>query len=291
MTRRWLGAVVLCGVLLLVVVAAGVSGQRVAGAPTAAPVPPAPSVGDCQLVTTSETDFTGSGLPSPALLPCTGPRVGEVMMVFPDYAAAGTVSPDSVSPLEACSDELNGYLGQPGDPAQPGTWVPALTVETQLVYPDSRQRAAGQHWAACVVRPLEGNSLVQQFNGPVRDVMRRPGVDSAALSACFDELGGQPLSCLSPHRVEVFAWMTVQPDATDAQLQASCTELVEAATLMPDPTAAGALTISGAIYPLDNVLSGTYRASFALCVVTVTNPDQVLTSTLRNLGDRPVPLS
>jgi len=282
---------VLCGVLLLVLVASGLAGQRVAGAAMAAPVAPAPSVGDCQLVATSEAEFTGSNLPSATLAPCTGPRLGEVMLVFPDYAAAGTVSPDSISPLEACSDELNGYLGQPGDSTLPGTWVPALTVETQLIYPSPRQRAAGQHWAACVVYPLAGTSIVRQFSGPVRNVMRRPGTDSAALSACFDELGKEPLSCLSPHRAEVFAWMTVEPGTTEAELQASCTKLVEDVTLMPDPTAAGELTVSGAIYPLDNVLSGTFRAAFALCAVTVKDPDRALTSTLRNLADGPPPLS
>ena len=291
MKHRLRGVVVLCGVLVLVVVASGLAGQRIAGAPIAAPVAPAPSVGDCQLMPTSQAEFKGSNLPSAALSPCTGPRSGEVMVVFPDYAAAGTVSPDSVSPLEQCSDELNGYLGQPGDRAQPGSWAPALTVETQLVYPSPRQRAAGQHWAACVVYPLAGNSIVQHFNGPVRNVMRRPGTDSANLSACFDELGQEPLSCLSPHRAEVFAWMTVQPGTTEAELQASCTDLVEAVTLMPDPTAAGELTVSGAIYPLDNVLSGTFRATFALCAVTVTDPDRALTSTLRNLAGGAPPLS
>ncbi len=291
MSRRALGAGVLFGVLLLVVIASGLSGQRTAGTPVGAPVRPAPSVGDCQLEVTSEAEVPGNQLPSPGLSPCSGPRVGEVMVVFPDYAAAGTVSPGSVSPLEACSDELNGYLGQPGEKSQPGTWVPALTVETRLVYPSPRQRAAGQHWAACVVYPLAGNTVVRQFSGPVRNVMRRPGTDSATLSACFDELGKEPLRCLSPHRAEVFAWMTVEPGTTGAELQASCQELVEDVTLMPDPTAAGELTISGAIYPLDSVLSGTYRAQFALCAVTVTDPVRTLTSTLRNLADGPVPFS
>ncbi|MGS0686039.1 septum formation family protein [Nakamurella sp. GG22] len=291
MNRRVLGAGLLCGVLLLVVIASGLSGQRTAGTPVAAPVRPAPSVGDCQLEVTSEADALGNRLPSPELSPCSGARVGEVMVVFPDYAAAGTVSPGSVSPLEVCSDELNGYLGQPGDPAQPGTWAPALAVDTGLVYPTPQQRAAGQRWAACMVYPLQGEGGSQQFNGPVRDVMRRPGADSAALSACFNELGRKPVSCLAPHRVEVFAWMTVQLGTTRAQLQTSCTELVKDLTLMPDPTAAGALTISGALFPVDGGLSGDYRASFALCAVIVTDPDRALTSTLRNLADRPVPFS
>jgi hypothetical protein len=290
MSRRLLGAMVLCGVLLLVLVASGLSGQRVAGTPVASPVRPAPSVGDCQLEVSSPAELLGDRLPSPELSPCSGPRVGEVMLVFPDYAAAGTVSPDSVSPLEACSDVLNSYLGQPGNSAELGSWAPALAVDSRLVYATPLQRAAGQRWAACVVYPLAGDGESKQFNGPVRNVMRRPGADSAALSACFNELGKESVSCLSPHRAEVFAWMTVQPGTTGAQLQTSCANLVKSLTLMPDPTAAGELTISGAVIPIDGGLSGDYRASFALCAVVVTNPDRFLTSTLRNLGDSPLPL-
>ena len=47
MPRRLLGAAVLAGVLLVIVVVAGVRGRTVAGEPTAQPIKTAPQVGDC----------------------------------------------------------------------------------------------------------------------------------------------------------------------------------------------------------------------------------------------------
>jgi len=287
MDRRLIGAMVLCGALLFIVAGSGFAGQAVAGIPTAAPVRPVPSVGDCQVEIRSATDF--NSLPSPALSPCTGPRAAEVMMVFPDYAAASVVTADAVRPSAQCAARMTTYLGQPDEETTVGSWDLAMKIRTELVGPDQRQRATGQHWAACVVYPAERRDGVREFSGPVRDLLLRPGVDNAAFSSCANDIAAQSVSCLLPHRVEVFATMSVVPGTTAEQLQSSCLDLVTAVTRMPDPTASGALIVAGAV-PADGGAAGKGASQHALCAVTVKDSNKALTLTLRNLGSAPLPL-
>ena len=81
MPRRLLGAAVLAGVLLVIVVVAGVRGRTVAGEPTAQPIKAAPQVGDC--VTENPHDLGANLFDLPALPTgsCSGPRFGEVVFI------------------------------------------------------------------------------------------------------------------------------------------------------------------------------------------------------------------
>jgi hypothetical protein len=68
----------------------------------------------------------------------------------------------------------------------------------------------------------------------------------------------------------------------------SCLDRVAAATLIADPTAREALTVELAGSATED--DGTPGRS-ALCTVTPTEREQLLTTTLRQLGTEPLPLS
>ena len=60
--------------------------------------------------------------------------------------------PTADAPLsDPCREHVDEYLGTPAPPLSDGSFVQVAGVEVSLLGPDSRQRAAGQNWAACTV--------------------------------------------------------------------------------------------------------------------------------------------
>jgi hypothetical protein len=288
--RRIVGAVLLVGALVVVVVTAGLN-RSVAGVATAVPVRPAPQVGDCLLGEVSSDTFRvlelDQRVPSPPLGPCTGPRTHEVVAVEPNSIAGGQISVGDRSALDTrCLAAAGAYLGwDEQGPQQPGDWYPIAAFSAVLVGPDARQRASGQRWAACLVHGSWPSAGALTWSGTAQGAWRRSGEAVAPFTACWDVPEGEPVSCLSRHREELFASMATTVDTTERGLLESCRELVVAATGMADPTRDGALTVEATIHG-----GGFGGDSYAQCAVAPSDPDRRLTSTLRNLGSGPLPL-
>ena len=72
-----------------------------------------------------------------------------MVFVLPDFTVP---TADTAPGWDPCGGHVHQYLGAPS-PAPPadGSFVPLAAVGVALIGPDTRQSAAGQNWAACMV--------------------------------------------------------------------------------------------------------------------------------------------
>ena len=327
MGRRGLGFLIVFAVIAAIAVV-GVSMRRVAGRPVAAPIPGPPAVGECLL------DSSASGWlynPNPVytsrrLEPCAGPRYGEVVAVIPDsrsprqIAAAssdvtepyGTVT-QSEPIMLACSAAVRSYLGLPSGRLGDGRdavngWSYASSVLPAAAGPDDVQKAAGQHWVACLETNKDpdqqtGTALVtaQTYRGSARRVYST-GHPPSAFALCFLEMVLpsvlQPVNCSRPHAGEVFGvTQTESKHVTQTQLNVSCAKLARRLTGMPDPTVRGQLTVTvGALHVDKNgqeqlgFSTSAGEGGWAMCLLLAPEV-HALNGALLGLGTGPVPWS
>ncbi|MBM9469629.1 septum formation family protein [Nakamurella leprariae] len=283
-----------------VVILSGLTGTSTGGKPIAEPIAAPPHVGDCVAgavdalgITTTSSSAVLPDLPTSS---CTGARDAEVVLVIDDYAAASVVVPSedgTVRPglREQCSLAVLTYLGVTTDAT--GDWSPSISWGAGHIGPSRRQADAGQTWAACVAYvPSPNGHQTEPLTGSVRDVIRHRTPDTARFGICLDARDKTPVSRTQPHSVEVFGGTVVPLETDSSTLERSCRELVSAETLMPDPTAGGALIID---VNTDSVGSATLEDGTpvqpAQCTVRPTDAGRVLTASLRQLGTTPLPLA
>ena len=128
--------------------------------------------------------------------PCAGARYGEVIAVIhdgrsPDRITAATLTtthpmgqaPSDDPTLRSCDAALNPYLGLPPGPDGDGVdavdgWSYTGLVIPAPVGPDNRQRAAGQHWVACVLIGLDPDRQTGTASVYMPEIcgVRSPGV-------------------------------------------------------------------------------------------------------------------
>ena len=313
MRRQGAGLAVLGLALLAALVAPAPAGaRRIAGEPTAAPVPGPAKAGDC--LTHYDlgmfTDPTDAGVDyhysSIALQACAGARYGEVatrIPVTPSVTADKDQPPDrgSTDPYyQQCQSAAAGYLGLPADVpaivgASPDTlfsyWAPTFAYSVGLSLPSARQIAAHQHWLACVVYApdLAGGTAV--LDGSVRGALAS-GVGRNAFGECVIDadlsVGSVPGACHVAHDSEVFgtAEVTGASSISRATLTATCRQLIARLTGLPDVTAGGRLlvTVFGGGQGAEAYLTG----APVLCAVTAVGAGK-LTGSLRGLGSQPIP--
>lgn len=270
-----------------------------------APIPGAPSVGDCVLqpnngATATTEDAAGAlRYESLSASPCTGARYGEVASIIPadQVQPPGSVTPDSTDAtdpgdpnLNLCNSRATALLGV-GKPDTPQVlftyWSPAVNVGSMVVGPTPLQLAMGQHWLACLsfVIGLDGQSV--RYDRPLAQTFRA-GAPPPAFAMCV--MSADPTSvlivrCMQPHEAEVIGYG--DPAASPTALQATCEQLVKKVTGMADPTASGQLKIYSTTPtpPTDTGFSES-----PVCMITTARAGHELVGPLLGLESRPVPL-
>lgn len=270
--------------------------QRVtAGTALVVAVPPPPQVGDCVLGAEEFPQRVSSGIPTFGYAPCAGVRSGEVVSVDADPwvdpgARDSHTGMRDGSPADEiqtqCTAAADAYAGLPTGPPQVDptaigvTFIPSIWLPVAPLYPDDRQRAAGQNWVACVVQSPTGTT----FSGSLHAVFARDqssGTLPIAFARCLVGDGTRtPVSCEAPHQVELLGFRLVKDTPDAARLaRTACTEFAATVLKRPDPTAGGALAVVSIYDP------STHEAT---CEVTSTN-NRSLRGSLIGLGDRPIP--
>lgn len=302
--RRCAGLAVLALLVVVLVVVAAVRGRVVRGDPTAPPVAAAPQVGDCILENPHDrgADLYPITTPLAALRSgaCSGPRFGEIVSL-------GDGSPDGsdlpVAAIEQCHRQTYSYLGLPAPtPAQDLPAGPAVAVSFVLVGPDDRQRAAGQHWTACVVfLPISIDASAPiTLDHSLRDAWDRPE-DSRLFGLCLNELDAMnAANCMWSHRFEVISFNPGDPAASPESAQDLCTRDVVAA--LGSPAALNRGDISVLVVPArpdstgNRLITGPSAVTGGTgyvnnCIVGPSNTRRMLTSSVRGLLDSPLPLN
>lgn len=287
------------GLLLTVAFAAALAGSRllhplvVDGTGAALPPPPAPAVGDC-LATGVTSSWGAAGMlrPSPTVyVPCDGPHRAEILAVIDPLPVSG----DGVTVFDRCAavTDLGGYLG-----AAPDGWRPELQVRATASGPDTRQVAAGQRWAACVVVDDVGPTLTGSLAGTAAAHAVPPQVGSCFDGTATDLAYRGPSPCDAPHHGELFGSRPVDGTVAIDALTASCRALVAADTgrpgLVDDPglsveaVMSDDVTLDGVLYDTRSGSAPDGSTGTARCVVRAVDGRE-LTASLRLLGDAAPP--
>jgi hypothetical protein len=171
--------------------------------------------------------------------------------------------------------------------------------------PTPQQKAAGQHWAACIVTlvPPDSTATVQnpappQYDKSIRDALHT-GEQRDQLGTCLpttdwnDNYNNFTVDgCRQPHAREILG----SGDSGDhpvprTQVEASCQQLAGQLTAMADPTAAGALSIQ--INVRDNnsavITAAQVPAHSNLACAITTTGHRKLDGSLLALGHQPIP--
>jgi len=296
--------VLLAAVVIVLAVAAGVRERVVPGDPTALPVPAAPQEGDCiqenPLAIADLFPVTG---PLPALRNsgCAGRRFGEVVSVGAGQADGVEVPMVAV---EQCFRQAFAYLGLPAlPPVLDLPTGPAVAVQTALIGPDDRQRAAGQDWAACVVLlpiAIDADETIT-VDHSLRGAWDRPE-DSRLFSVCLHVVSTMMAgaNCSVPHRFELISFRLGDPAQPAEAAESECLrDVVEAigssaaldrgelsvvvVPARPDPK--GDRLIIGA----DAVTADTGYVNH--CLIEPADAAKRLTGSVRRLMDAPLPLN
>jgi len=264
--RQRVGLVVIGMALVLVAAVTGLRPNLVSGAGQAGPIPGPPVVGDCvlyplpdsALVASTATASPGGTVPvypAQEIQPCTAARYGEIVSVIANPKP--TVKGDYANDPNAASCLLaaNQYVGMMTTKPILGFWQASLLGTVALFGPSLRQKTVGQHWAACIVSlPPPTPTLTdpapppEQYDSFIHNALHT-GQQRDQLGICppagneFDgglDTGG----CRRPHAFErLGSGVTGDRPVSREQLQLTCQQLVRQLTAMPDPTAAGALSI------------------------------------------------
>ena len=285
MSGRRRGLALLVVALLGLLVLPSVLGRRVAGSAEAAPVPDQPSIGTClesisggpdqSTVASPDSLIT---FPSAVVGACTGQLAGEVVSVDPAGSAAARVAVgDYMSDAGACDEQARRFIGLPATGTINGvTWTPRVAAGSQRIGPDGRQRAAGQHWSACVVTGAGSSyvgSLRSGFDDPaVQDVLGLCWAGRVSMNAAL-------VSCSAPHRGQLLAAGTVSAPGTVASVDASCAGYARLVT---------GRTI-GAADHLELATTGEGFGSMQVFCSVTADTGRTLTGSLVGLGTRPLP--
>ena len=313
--QRLIGLLILAVVAVAALVAAELLHPPVTGDASRAPIPGPPAVGDCLLdpaVITAQSLIVAGSKPSWLRTgPCQGQRFGEVTAVLSDKDlppspasssstngnnSNGVTVPDPYRDL--CRIAVTAWIGLP-TPDTPivDRWLPDPAVGVVLSGPNPIQRAAGQDWTACIIAvnkwqtsipdaAVNGTSgrATASYDSTTR-AMFNPGPPLPAFAYCVPNRDNpEPVPCTTAHTVEVIGTETTNHPATAADRR-GCHTLTQQLTAMPDPTAAGKLTIS-----TTDDQAPTGPRHFLTCLISTTGQHQ-LTGPLLGLKNRPIPIT
>lgn len=292
------GALLLVAAIVVAVVLPQLRVDRVAGAAVTAPILGAPDVGACILQDPTHAPTGVYGVAAPSYGSCSAAHFGEVIQIFTDSSTFPRVQIGraSVPNPVICNPAASSYLAV--DQVTPrndrgdyrsvsfAPWLPISTGSVGLIVPSAVQRAAGQHWIACVTRA----SISRSFRGTVRDAYLG-GELPDAYATCADELPPTTtkIDCATTHQVEIFASTTRSNDLPDqANLTSSCSDFLQYVTGRIDLSAGGRLAIRA--ISVRTKAGGDPDGAQAFCGISTTGRTR-LTGTLFGVGGRPLPLS
>lgn len=308
MMRRWWGLVLVAVVLLTGLAVARVAGPGIVGTGRAEPVPGPPVAGECIAATDGASPTLlsfndrqlGGRAPAAATGPCDGEIYGEVVVVIDAASRAGSTDSGVEEPLDPAIDECltagSAFVGVSGTAAgaEP-TWSHRLQYYSAFAGPDDRQRAAGQDWLACVLRPAnpDDDTTVPPYRGTLRDAIFT-GVERDRTGVCApDPTLEDFVPCSLPHLGENFGLANTREPSTRAEWEDSCRAWVSALTGLADPTADGQLELT--LVVRDDV-SGEYvgdpqipAGAHLRCGLISADRDRMLTGSVRAIGDEPLP--
>lgn len=315
-TGRVAGIGVLAGAVLLLAVIAGRAPRTTPGVPVAAPVLPAPTVGQCLVDRAGSepllADDQGVRSPHRDLRDCPVVDDGASSAPVVVGEVAGILADHGGRPHDDCAAPVAHFLGGPA-PAVEEVWASAGGPTVVIVDPDRRQWADGQRWLACVVVPpmWTGAAPLDPTRGlgPVlRESARGRWSDPTyrdRLGDCFDEYSGAVgrllslVYCGSPHEIERIGLVSagIDPRAA-AMLRQSCSEWAAVRIASTDPTRGGQLRLEvdvtapgGTSREVKDDEEALPEGASADCVVRPADPNMLLTATVVGLGDAPVPLT
>lgn len=294
-------------VLLAAIVAPNLLERRVAGQSTAKEIAQPPAAGDCVTGMADpwrlldEPAFSDVGLvdyPTAVTGSCDGLVVGEVVSVALSATPPVLIGvTEYLTEMSPCPIDAIGYTGsiapvvqRPG--GQPAiVWSPRLNFQYTTVGPDRVQRAAGQHWSACVIGAVDGLA----YRGRLRDVLR-VGAPPPEFGTCLSSPGPvdrTQVPCGRPHQVEILGSTEPGPlPIARADLQQACQVFAGRAMRTADPTRDGAVGLRavGATDPLVATTGDTPPDPFILCIAEAQG-GALFDGTLVGVADGPLPLS
>ena len=274
-------------------------GLRVAGAAVLPPGLEAPSVGDCLgAISGSLSTVAGAGRPSAisidsvsitsvTMIDCDREHVGEVvafhrMPALPEGVAVATANADAASSDgQWCQQIASDYRSQSNywfGAASAGLWVPSVGQRFVVILSAPSDDPARLPWAACaVVAP----GLEAYLGSYIGSLALGSGPAPFGLCRSGDRADGW-VSCAGRHREQVFGSAIGQ--ASQARRNATCRNLIEAMTGMPDISAAGALRLV-----VDGGADQSSSSDTATCRLATVG-DRWLLGSLIDVGRGPLPL-
>lgn len=237
--RRITAFVVLAAVLFIAVLTPRLTGRVIAGIPQAMPVAQQPAVGDCiadpiqpnwsegrAQLDQPATSGSNYGYPAMNVGVCRSPRFGEVVSIIanpvkPVVTSDGTSQSITDINMDSCNDAALTYVGlgsvTPQSAPSPGVWSQASpVVGVAASSPSARQKAAGQHWLACVVfvQPAGGTATQMRSQQQYEQSLRKAatnGHERSRVGICYPDRDLAPSSgyglgaCHGDHRSEFLA--------------------------------------------------------------------------------------
>lgn len=282
MVRR-LGGLLIVLVTMVGVAVTSASARRSVGAAVAAPLPPAPAIGDCLIGGGDQSALSAWAVEFGA---CTADALGQVVAVRP----AGTQAPMTLDGSVGCRGALLAQAGLveragrfvlPGPPtADPVTWSYSVPARTGWYGPSVRLPTTAS-WAACVVRPERGAGDAAGVIGAYHGGSLPP-----AYGTCWESTeinaGIRQTSCAREHRAELIAVGRVAPGESWDEIRASCVRQAAQAIGRPDATADGRLAVR--LHP--ERTGEITRNVDVTCYVTAA-ADQSIVGSVVGLGSRP----
>lgn len=309
--RRRAGVVVVALGLLAAVVVPLAAGRTIPGTPQAVPVPGPPVAGNCVGQQFNISGFMVVPQPGKYSYPemtageCNRSHYGEVVAMIArpttptvqiDLGGGFSVSDDN---MDFCFKAAGGFLGLRTSTDEQllfGYWSLTAFPPVVPMKPTARQRAAGQHWLACVSYLSKPVAVVDSpavpYVGTLR-AARTTGVGRDYLGSCPTVGWNRPDStdCRQPHHGEIFGTGSASKDVARTSVMASCAKLVGYITERPDLVGNGQLIINmeaedssgkvrtGPTIPMDSSLQ---------CGVLTTG-DRLLKGSLLAIGTNPIP--
>ena len=241
------------------------------------------------------------GVSAQQIRPCTGLRYGEITAVIaapkPTVVRGNNADGRYLNdPNESsCFVAAQQYLGMTTQPTECFWQGTILRFALALSRPSTRQEAAGQRWAACIVTlpPPDPASAPSRYGSFIRNALHtgqyRGQLGSCILAVDWD--GGLAI-CSQLHALEVMGYGDSGDHlVTRVQVEMSCQQLVRQLTAMADPTTAGALSIQINIQDNSSTVITTPQVpshSNLACGVTTTGTRK-LRGSLIALGRQPIP--